>query len=169
MFLFLKWGTCLGVAGRTWGRSPRRQRDSVVFTRTEFAAAATRIPPDLPRHSRASFQHAFLLTYSQVCLMSALHGIDRDTPSCRAGANRNQLGVKAKFSNFLSSPSSDCWKLISLVLVCYNVQDCQRAMVEPSQPSTNLLLFKDKKSLKIYMYICRLGEIYNISEMEYHV
>lgn len=129
-FFFSKRGTCVCAAGCSRGRSSRRERHRTVFIRTEFTATATRIPPNLPRHPCTSFQHAFLLAYSQVCLMSALSGTVWIKPSCPVRANRNQLGVKAKFSNFLSSLTSDWWKLCSLGSVLQR-RGFQRATVRP--------------------------------------
>lgn len=157
IFFFLKRGTRLCAAGRSRGRSSRRERDSAVFVRTEFTAAATRISPDLPRHPCASLQHAFLLAYSQVCLMRVLHGTAWVTPSCPARANRNQLGVKANFSNFLFALTSDWWKLSRLgsVLQLAGLPESNCWTHEQEPPTLGLnssVLFRDKMCLKTYMW-----------------
>lgn len=155
-FVFLKRGTRVCAAGCSRGRSSRRERDCTVFIRTEFTSAATRIPSNLPRHPCTSFQHAFLFAYSQVCLMSALHGAAWGTPSCAARANRNQLGFKAKFSNFLSSLTSDWWKLAGLG----SVLQCRVFWRATAQPMckiitfglNSLLLIRDKMSLNVQLW-----------------
>lgn len=165
MLFFLKRGACVCAAGRSGRRSSRRERDGTVFIRTEFAAAATRIPPNLPRHPCASLQHAVLLAYCQVCLMSTLHGTAWVTPSCPARANRNHLGVKAKFSNFLSSLTSNWWRLCSL----------GSGLQSPGLPKSHswthqqyCLVIRRDSNIPENIHLEFGGEICNISEIKYH-